>query len=78
MRFPTLVSIAGVVLAPILVAAPAHAGPPGTGCPTGWTLAPVSVLGEDFTGQADNVNPDGMICIKLLRTTGVYMDNVVP
>ena len=26
---------------------------------------------RDFTGQADNVNPDGMICIKLLRTTGV-------
>jgi len=57
----------------------AGAGPPGTGCPPGWDLAPVSILGEDFTGVADNVNHDGQICIRGLHNgAGVFIDNTVP
>ena len=56
----------------------AEAAGVGTGCPAGFTIAPVSVLGEDFTGQVDNVNHDGLICIKLLKKSGVFVDNVTP
>jgi hypothetical protein len=68
----------GIILGSMLAMGPAQAAGAGAGCPRGWTLAPVSVLGEDFTGVADNVNHDGLVCIKHLRTTGVYMDNVAP
>lgn len=70
---------ATAVVAVLLLGAPAAAGPAGAGCPPGWELAPVSILGEDFTGVADNVNHDGMICVRDLRNgAAVFIDNTVP
>jgi len=51
----------------------------GAGCPPVFTLAPVSILGDDFTGQVDNVNHDGMICIRILKNgAGIFVDNAHP
>jgi hypothetical protein len=62
------------------VAAPARAAPQNTGCPADFQLEPVSILGEDFTGVADNVNHDGFICIMWFknREGGVFVDNTMP
>jgi len=71
--------LAGAFAAALTIGPSAGAGPPGTGCPPGWNLAPVSILGEDFTGVADNVNHDGQICIRGLRNGGgVFIDNTAP
>jgi hypothetical protein len=67
------------VFAALTIGPAAGAAPAGTGCPPGWDLAPVSILGEDFTGVADNVNHDGQICIRGLHNgAGVFIDNTVP
>ncbi len=67
-------AVAGLSVVGVGSAAPANRG-----CPTGFTLAPVSVLGPDFTGVADNVNHDGLICIRSLKNGGgVFIDNTAP
>lgn len=66
--------IAGMLAAP----GPAVAAQ-GTGCPNGFELQPVSILGTNFSGIADNVNHDGLICIK--ATDGgptIFIDNTAP
>jgi hypothetical protein len=61
----------------VWAASPAEAA--GSGCPPVFELAPVSILGSNFTGQADNVNHDGMICVRRLNSGGgVFIDNVTP
>lgn len=69
-----MTAVVGLVWAP----ASATAGPPNTGCPKGFYLASVDVLGTDFTGVADNVNHDGMICLKDLANGGIFVDNTMP
>jgi hypothetical protein len=77
MRELRLVLVLLLGAAGALVASPAHAV--GSQCPKVFELAPVSVLGADFTGQVDNVNHDGWICIRVLTSgSGVFVDNVVP
>ena len=77
MRALRLVLVLLLGAAGLLLASPAQAV--GSGCPPVFQLAPVSVLGADFTGQADNVNHDGWICIRVLNSgSGVFVDNVVP
>jgi hypothetical protein len=65
-----------------LFAAPAANAAQGTGCPTGFALEPVSVLGTNFVGIADNVNHDGFICLKTLNSgaglSAVFIDNTAP
>jgi hypothetical protein len=75
-----LIALVVLTVTGLLVAGqPAGAGPPGTSCPPGWDLAPVSILGSDFTGIADNVNHDGWICIRGLHNgAGVFIDNTAP
>jgi hypothetical protein len=74
-----MVAALPVALASAVVPA-AQAAPTGTGCPRGFTLASVSVLGTDFTGVADNVNHDGLICIRELKSPdrGIFIDNTAP
>jgi hypothetical protein len=78
LRFLLIAALPGALLA--AVAPAAHAAPPHGGCPSTFTLAPVSVLGTDFTGVADNVNHDGMICIRELPSgkIGIFIDNTAP
>jgi hypothetical protein len=78
-RFVVLAGLA--VTAALAAGAAAGAGPPHNGCPTAdWSLEPLSVLGSDFSGVADNVNHDGWICIKDLPSGigGVFIDNTAP
>jgi hypothetical protein len=60
----------------------ATAAPPNNGCPTGYVLKPVSFLGPNFTGVADNVNHDGFICargqVTPLGTHFSITDNTTP
>jgi hypothetical protein len=66
--------VAGVFAAP----AAANAAQ-GTGCPTGFVLQPVSVLGTNYSGIADNVNHDGFICLKRLNSgSATFIDNTAP
>jgi hypothetical protein len=56
---------------------------PNSGCPVGFELAPVSVLGSGFTGVITDVNNDEMICIKTLNGPGfpgafIFIDNTTP
>jgi hypothetical protein len=73
------IAFAAIVTSSWLVAAPgtATAGPPNAGCPKGFSLAPVSVLG-DYQGVADNVNHDGWICLRDVGDFGIFVDNTVP
>jgi hypothetical protein len=77
-RYVVLAGLA--VTAALAAGSAAGAGPPHTGCPTAdWSLEPVSVLGANFSGVADNVNHDGLICIKGLRSgAGIFIDNTAP
>jgi hypothetical protein len=78
MRVRRLLPVLTLVGALLFAVAPAQAAA-GSGCPMGFTLAPVSVLGTDFTGVADQVNNDGLVCIRFLRNgSGVFIDNVTP
>lgn len=69
----------GLLLIPI---SSATAAPPNTGCPVGYQLKPISFLGPSFTGIADNVNHDGLICarpqVTPLGTHFSIMDNTAP
>ena len=80
MRLRLLVVAALPVALACAVVPAAQAAPTGAGCPNGFTLAPVSVLGTDFTGVADNVNHDGLICIRDLKSAnrGIFIDNTTP
>jgi hypothetical protein len=56
---------------------------PNAGCPVGFELAPVTVLGPNFSGQVTDVNNDEMICIKTLKGSGfpgdfIFIDNTTP
>jgi hypothetical protein len=78
MRISRLLPILLLVGASVLTAAPAEAAP-GSGCPNGFMLAPISVLGDDFDGNADQVNNDGMVCIRFVRPgIGIFIDNTAP
>jgi hypothetical protein len=69
----------GILLAP---ASSAMAAPPHAGCPTGYQLVSTSFLGPNFTGVADNVNHDGLICVRgqvtPLGTHFSVTDNTTP
>jgi hypothetical protein len=64
----------------VLAAQAAQGAAPGAGCPSTFTLAPVAVLGTDFSGVADNVNHDGLICVRDLPSgkIGIFIDNTAP
>jgi len=55
-------AVAGAIL--LAPASSAGAAPPNAGCPTGYQLVSTSFLGPNFTGVADNVNHDGLICVR--------------
>jgi hypothetical protein len=39
----------------------------------------VTVLGDDFSGVADNANTDGLICIRFAgQGPGIFIDNTTP
>ena len=69
----------GLLLAP---ASSATAAPPNLGCPTGYQIEPISFLNPSFTGIADNVNHDGLICVRPqvtpLGTHFSITDNTAP
>jgi hypothetical protein len=52
----------------------------GSNCPRGFELAPVSVLGTEYSGVADQVNSDGMICTKPVQNQPffIFIDNTAP
>ncbi|MEO6586287.1 MAG: hypothetical protein ABIN90_08305 [Knoellia sp.] len=78
MRTRRLLPVLAVVGASLFAASPALAAQ-GTGCPKGFVLAPVSVLGEGFSGVADNVNHDGQICLRSVRPDfSIFIDNTTP
>ncbi|MEO5708791.1 MAG: hypothetical protein ABIQ59_03110 [Nocardioidaceae bacterium] len=77
MRALRLLPILALGAASLSVASPIEAAT-GSNGPTGFTLARVSVLGPNFSGVTDNAKHDGFICIKLLKTSGVFTDNVTP
>jgi hypothetical protein len=56
------------------------AAAPGSNCPRGFIIASADVvLGTDFTGVVDQVNHDGLVCIRSL-TSGIeiFVDNTTP
>jgi hypothetical protein len=62
--FATLAVIFSTALAALGVGAtPAGASVTNTGCPTGWQLAPISVLSPHQLATLVDLNHDGMICI---------------
>jgi hypothetical protein len=71
------------VLATVFLAAPVQAqqGPPVGGCPPGFMLHHFMDHGdhhEHHIGLAQDLNQDGMICVKHLPNgLHVHMDNVV-
>ena len=78
-RTTRVAGTAGALLLAIALSAPVAQASRGTGCPKGFTLESVEVLGDDFTGVADNVNHDGLICIKPLKSGGgIFIDNTTP
>jgi hypothetical protein len=78
MRTGRLLPVVAVVGASLFAASPATAAQ-GSGCPKGFDLAPVSVLGAGFSGVADNVNHDGLICLRSVRTDfAIFIDNTTP
>lgn len=68
-----------VITALALASAPAAAEPTNAGCQTGFTLAPASAV-TVAGGQIDNVNHDGLICIKPMTNGSgsffIFTDNV--
>lgn len=80
MRVRPVITVSALGAAVLLAPSPASAAtPPGTGCPTGFQLAPVSILGNNFTGIADNVNHDGFICLRTLHNgSHIFIDNTAP
>lgn len=80
MRITSLAATA-VVLGALSIASvsPAVAAP-GSGCPRGFTIASAEeVLGTDYTGVVDQVNHDGLVCIRFLNSgIGIFIDNTAP
>ncbi len=76
MRTRRLFSVLALAVgASVLAASPASAAQ-GTGCPQGFDLVLASVLGTDFSGVADNVNHDGLICLRFVRPDfAIFIDN---
>lgn len=80
MRTTSLVSAAALLGVASLVAASPAAAAPGSNCPRGFTLASAEVvLGTEFTGVVDQVNHDGLVCIRALKSgIGIFIDNTAP
>ncbi|MEP6697368.1 MAG: hypothetical protein ABJA34_10885 [Pseudonocardiales bacterium] len=80
MRVRPIIAVSALAAAVLLAPWPASAATtPGTGCPADFQLAPVSVLGSNFAGIADNVNHDGFICIRSLHDgSRIFIDNTTP
>jgi hypothetical protein len=63
--------------------ASAGAAVPNSGCPTGFELAPTSIIGNP-TGQIIDLNNDQMVCIKFVTNPAlppgsfIFIDNTTP
>jgi hypothetical protein len=60
----TLAVTASTTLAALAAAGPAGADVTNTGCPTGWQLAPTSVLSPSQLATLTDLNHDGLVCIQ--------------
>jgi hypothetical protein len=62
----------------------AGASVPNSGCPTGFELAPTSIIGPGSSGQVIDLNNDQMICVKFISNPGIppgsfiFIDNTTP
>ncbi len=80
MRIPTLAAAATILGAASLVGVSPAVAAPGSNCPRGFTIASAEeVLGTDYTGVVDQVNHDGLVCIRILKSgIGIFIDNTAP
>jgi hypothetical protein len=71
------IAVATLVSAATLVPTAAQAAGPQANCPKGFEPAPLSILGTDFSGQADQ-NGDQIVCIRFVdHGRGIFVDNTV-